>query len=186
MVNARIALVHVPLLERESSAVYVARRDASTLFVAGPGFTDDDSSRFQPVPLDQMLEVDPSLAELADLEVGCCASRSDRSDRWSFGTIPVGSTFLIIYEVRPDGSNPMRDEVGGAFANCWVVTDSLESALRTTADDLSASGWVVIERTSEETAVHDDYGHDPHFRQVQIDGFVTVFHTFPKHDLELS
>jgi hypothetical protein len=186
MVRTRIALVHVPVLERQSPAIYVARRDASTLFVAGPDFTDEDPSRFRPVPLGELLEVDPSLAELASLEIGCCASRGDQSEPWRHATIPVGSTFLITYEVRADASNPERDELGGAYANCWVVADSLESALRIATDDLGESGWVVIERTKEETAGHEDFGSDPHFRQAQIDGLMIVLYTFPSDDLEPS
>ena len=186
VISPKIALVHIPLIERKAAPVYVARRDPSTLFISGPDFLDDDRSRFRPVPFDDALELDSSLPDLASLAVGHCAYRSDSSEPWSYGTIPVGSTFLVRYEVRPNHSNPERDELGGAFVNCWVVTDSLDSALRVTAERLVESGWVVLERMGNESAGSDDFENNPYFRQAQIDGIVCVFHTFPKDELQLS
>lgn len=186
VINPKIALVHLRLLERKAAVVYAARRDHLTLFLAAPDFIDDDRSRFRHVPFDEVLALDSSLADLANLAVGHCAFRSDPSEPWSYGTIPVGSTFLITYEVRPDDSNPERDRLGGAFVNCWVVTDSLDSALLISADHLSASGWVIIERTADDVATTEDFEDDPYFRQVQIDGLVCVVHTFPREELELS
>lgn len=184
--TAEFALVHVPVLERKATAIYVARRDAATLFVAGPGFTDDDPSCFRPVPLGGAFALDESLSELAALPVGRCAFRNDPADPWTQGAIPLGTTFLVRYQARPDESHPGREELAGAFVNCWIVADSLESALRRTADEIAGSGWVIGERTSAEIADPAEHADDSAFRQAQIDGLVLVFHTFGKEELGLG
>lgn len=180
-----MALVHVPVLEREASAIYVARRDGATLFIGGPKFTDDDASRFRWVPIEAALELDDSLAEVASLAIGRCAWRVDRSEPWATGVFPVGPTFLVKYEARPGESNP-RDDLGGAFVNCWIVTDTLESALRITADHLAEYGWAIVERIDASIAMPEDYETNPLFRQVQIDGLVVDFHEFPKLEREFN
>jgi hypothetical protein len=183
---ARMALVHVTVLEREAPAIYVARRDAATLFIGGPDFTDDDPSCFRWVPLAAALEVDASLTDVARLAVGRCAWRSDRSEPWAIGVVPTGPTFLVTYEARPDESNAERDNLGGAFANCWVVTDTLEAAVRIAADHLAENGWVIVERTGADTATPEDHETNSYFRQAQVDGLVVVFHRFPKQEDELN
>src|SRR5262245_55447906 len=112
---AMIAVVHTPVVLGETAAIYVARRDESTWFVAGPGFTDDDRSRFQPMAFAALVELDPSILVLEQLTVGHFASRAEQSEAWSFGIVPVGPTFLVRYEVRPYDGNPRGDELGGAF-----------------------------------------------------------------------
>ncbi len=184
--TARIAVVHLPVLERHATATYVARRDVATLFVASPGFTDDDRSCFRAIPMSEAFELDPSLAEVGDLDVGRYAYRSETTDPWSYGTIPVGATFIIMVEARPAESNPDQHRVGGAFVTCWVVADSLESALQIADDHILESGWVIVERTRAETADPSEFEDGPFFKQVQIDGLVTVVHTFPREELELN
>jgi hypothetical protein len=77
-----MALVHVRVLEREASAIYVARRDTATLFIGGPNFTDDDPSCFRWVPLAAALELDDSLIEVARR-----CRRALRMAGRSFGTV---------------------------------------------------------------------------------------------------
>jgi hypothetical protein len=181
---AQVAVVHAPIIEQKTSAIYVARRDDATWFVGGSNFTDDESSRFHRIPLADLLELDSSISELADLPVGRCAFRSGPSEPWSFATVPIGPTFLIRYDARPDESNPDRDELGGAIVNCWVVTDSIESALHQTREHLALAGWIIVEVMAADYASAED--ESPYFRQAQIDGIVSAFHRYPKEDLELN
>jgi hypothetical protein len=181
-----MAFVHAPVLAGDSPAIYVARRDDGTWLVGGPNFTDDDPSRFEPLPFADLLRIDHSLLAVEDLPVGHCASRSEPSDSWYFGLVPVGEMFLVTYDARPSDSNPERDDLGGAIVNCWVVADSLDSAVLKTQEHLVESGWVIVDRVTAETARADDHDHNAHFRQAHVDGLVAVFHTYPREELELN
>lgn len=180
------ALVHAAIVERGARAIYVARRNVTTFFVGGPDFTDDDPLAFHPMSLADAISLDRSLSELAHLAVGDCAFRSDPSEPWSYGLIPLGVTFLITYDARPAESNPEHDQVAGAFVNCWVVADSMDSALRITAAHLVENGWVIVERVEGQTAPLEDFEGDPYFRQAQIDGLVAVFHKYPRNEPDLN
>ena len=160
---ARVVLVHRPVLAREAIAIYVARRDETTWFVGGPNFNDDDSSQFERLPFASLLDLDSSISELENLPVGHCAFRSDHSEPWSYAVVPVGPTFLVSYDVRPDESNEQRDAVGGAIVTCWVITESLESALLATEVHLAETGWVIVERTKAERLDPDDHARNEYF-----------------------
>lgn len=181
-----MAFVHAPVLAGGSPAIYVARRDDGTWLVDGANFTDDEPSRFESLPFADLLRIDHSLVAVEDLPVGHCASRSETSEPWHFGLVPVGAMFLVTYDVRPSDSNPKRDDLGGAIVNCWVVADSLDFAVLKTQERLVESGWVVVDRVTAEPAYADDHGHNEYFRQARVDGLVAVFHTYPRNELELN
>src|SRR5215471_429096 len=128
-VKAPQALVHVPILEGKAKPIYVSRREEVLWFAGAHNFTADDASCFRRVPLAEFLVLDPSLVEMEDLEVGTCAFRTAPTAPWSYGTVPVGQTYLIRFDTRPGEANPDRDSVGGAFVHCWVVDESMQSAL---------------------------------------------------------
>lgn len=79
-------------------------------------------------------------------------------------------------------------DIGGAFANCWVVCASAADAKRIARENLEGGGWAVIDtvRAVEKTA--DDLAEETeqYFEQAQIDGYVCVLHTFPASDLDVS
>lgn len=183
---ARIALVHAPVLDQQACATYVARRDAATLFIGSPDFVDDEPSCFRWVSVAAALELDSTLTEVSSLAVGRCAWRSDRSAPWVAGLIPVGSTFLVTYEVRPAESNPERNDLGGAFVSCWVVADTLESALRITNESIAGNDWVIVEQTDAAAVSADDQASNVYCRQARIDGLALVFFRFPKEERELN
>ena len=181
----KIALVHVPVLESEAAAIYVARRDSTALFVAGPDFIDADPSCFRHVPFKIALELDDSLRELESLPVGRCAFRSDPSEPWSYREIAVGPTFLLTYEARPGETNPDLS-VGGAFITCWVIAPTFEAAERIASEELTAIGWVVIECTGSSPVTSADYQGNTYFRQAQVDGLVVCIDTFSRVAPELN
>src|SRR5262245_54130537 len=114
------ALVHDVVTRGEAAAIYAARRDDGTLFVGGPDFTSAEPSQFSPMSFEALLEMDDTFAELGELPIGHCASRDEPDEPWSFGVVPVGALFLVRFEARPSPAHAERDELGGAFVNCWI------------------------------------------------------------------
>ena len=179
-----MALVHASVRAGNSPAIYVARRDDGTWLVGGLNFTDDEPSQFEPLSFADLLAIDRSLLAVEGLPIGHCATRSDPADPWNFSLVPVGTMFLVTYDARPSGSNPERDDLGGAIVNCWIVADSLESAVLMAQERLVESGWVIVDRVTAEPAHADNHNHKEHFRQALVDGLVAVFHTYPPDELE--
>ena len=174
--------MHEPVFNGTTRATYVARRSASTWFVGGPDFIDDDASQFRRVPLDTLCEVDPSLEEFAILPIGHCASRTSPYGVWTHGLVPVGNMFFVNWDLRPSESNSRRNEVAGAIASCWIVAESLSEALRITRERLADSEWVVVDRLDAKPALRQDFEESSYFRQAEVDGMVVLFHTYPHGD----
>jgi hypothetical protein len=181
-----VALVHPPVIRGEVSAIYVARRQDGTFLVGGPAFTDESSSEFLEVSFDELLRVDASVSELDELPPGHCATRSDRSESWSHGVVPVGQLFLVRYDARPSQSHPERDELGGAIVNCWLVSSSVDNARATSHQHLVDSDWVIVDTLLAEEVSEQDSDQHEYVRQARVDGLTAVFHTYPKDELELN
>jgi hypothetical protein len=49
--------------------------------------------------------------------------------------------YFIILEAKPQRTHPRHDELGGAFAACWVATDDAETAEREARSVLADAGW---------------------------------------------
>jgi hypothetical protein len=175
---AKVALVHDAVSDGRSPAIYVARRSETLWYIGGPDFTETQKSDFLEFPLAQALKLDTTFPELERLAVGECAYRISRSQPWSFGAAPVGTTFFLNYELRPGELNPEKNEIGGSFASCWIVTDSIESALRTIHDELVENHWSVVRQLEADAVTEDDHDNT-YFRQAQIDGVVILFQSFP-------
>jgi hypothetical protein len=180
-----VVIVHAPVLDRVASATYVARRTATEWFVGGPGFLDADQAAFCRMAFHELAQLDPTLANLADLLVGWHGFRGGANDPWERGLIPAGSTFLLTYEVRPAKILPGREDVGGAIVNCWIVADSMSRAKALADQALRDDEWVVIDRMKEEQRDEDNVAEvaEQYFRQAQIDGVVLVFHTYPASEV---
>lgn len=181
-----VAFVHPPVVTGGMVAIYVARREDGTFLVGGHGFTDHDFTEFPQILFDDLVENDASLSELRDLPIGHCAMRRDRSEAWSLDLVPVGSTFLVRYDVRPSAAHPQRDEFGGAIVNCWLVASSLAHARTESHQHLHDSGWVIVDTLFAAQVSFDDLDQDEYARQARVDGLVAVFHTYPKDDLDVN
>jgi hypothetical protein len=175
------ALVHTPVLEGRAPTIYVAHRKSGEWFVGGPGFTDDDDDAFRRVALDVAQRADPSIANLVNLPMGTCAYRSDSRAKWDRGHIPEGRTFLLTYEIRPTEPVSHGGTIGGAFANCWTVAQTISEARRQTRRYVEENGWLVVAVEKEQRLDEDELpeGGEEYYRQVQIDGLVCVFYTYP-------
>lgn len=93
-------------------------------------------------------------------------------------------TFLVTYEVRPSETHADCARLRGAVANCWIVTSSLSAALDATRAYLVENDWVVVSLMDSELATEAKFGSDELFVQVQTDGLVIVFHTWPPDELD--
>ena len=49
--------------------------------------------------------------------------------------------YFIILEAAPRRTHPRYDELGGAFAACWVATDDPATAEREARSVLADAGW---------------------------------------------
>jgi len=54
-----------------------------------------------------------------------------------------GPVIFLVYEVRPDETNPLRDSVGGAFVSCWIDTDSEQEAEQRAVESIESAGWTI-------------------------------------------
>lgn len=187
-VKKPFATVHIPVLKGKERAIYVARRSALEWFVGGPGFTDDDDSRFQRVDLAVVRELLVPQEDALDLRVGGHAFRDGEGRPWQRGRIPSGRTFLVTYEVRPTGPSTGPPGIGGAAANCWIVCPSMAAAKRTATEHLETDGWAIVDTIDATEKFADDLaeGTESYFRQAQIDGFVCVLHTYPVDDPDVN
>ena len=188
MTTKPAATVHLPVLEGTAKAIYVARRSTLEWFIGGDGFTDDDDSRFRRVALADVLRSLDLPADVLELSVGEHAFRQGDRRSWKKGRIPVGRTFLVTYDVRPTEQSAAPPDIGGAYANCWVVCASMDEAYRIALEHLEKDGWAVVGMVNLNEKVADDLaeGSESMFRQAQIDGFVCQFHTFPADDPDVS
>lgn len=175
------------MLVGKQHASYVAHRSAQEWFVGGPGFSGDDENRFTRVDLAALREIVPEDI-LLGLPVGEHAFRNGDDQPWQRGLIPTGRTFLVTYDVRPNAPSVAQPSIGGAYANCWVVCASLSAAKKIAAEQMESEGWAIVDTIGAKETVADDLaeGTEIYFRQVQIDGFVAVLHTFPADDPDVS
>jgi hypothetical protein len=169
-----------PLLEAGARATYVSHRRAGEWFFGAPGFLarTDHATR---VPLERLLDADPSLREVCDLAPGWHAFRNTPADPWWSSEIPAGDTFFLAYETRPTELLPDRDGIGGAFASCWLVSPRLEDAVQKARAHLEESGWAIVDVIREQAIAEGEVPVEsrPFHRQAQVDGEVYVIHAFP-------
>jgi hypothetical protein len=91
--------------------------------------------------------------------------------------------FFLLIEVTPAPNSAHFSEVGGAFVNCWIKSNTEESAAITAQASIQNDGWIII--TIEETFIAEKeiYSDKPEslelFEQAEIDGEAYRFHTWP-------
>ena len=160
--------------------MYIAhRRDG--WFAAAKGFVDEPKSRFRKVSQNLAMRTIPELSRLSTLPVGFAAFRHRRSDAWTIEALPRGETYLITYEARPSGDHSDERNPGGAFVNCWIRSTSMAEAKRKARHVVRSNGWDVVRMMTANRIRANNLTKlaEPYFRQVQIDGLVCLFATFP-------
>jgi hypothetical protein len=180
------ATVQFAVAMGSARATYVAHREPGEWFVGGAGFIDDDEEDFSRLTLGELLQIAPYLEATLSLPVGQHAFWTEGDRSWTPAKLPSGETYLVTYEVRPTEMNADATGVGGAFANCWVVADSLSMAEAAAVQHLEETGWGIIKAMATEIETADDLDEDTasYFRQSQIEGLVCVLHTFPPEELD--
>ena len=167
-------------------ATYVAHRAPGEWFVGGPGFIDDDEEDFSRLTLAELRQTAPYLEQALAIPVGYHAFWTEEEPTWTAAKVPEGDMFLVTYEVRPTEMNVDAPDVGGAFANCWVVADSLATAESIASRHLEDTGWGILSAIGGDLKTAEDLaeGTEAYFRQCKIDGLVCVLHTFPPEELD--
>lgn len=95
--------------------------------------------------------------------------------------------FVITFEVTPSSMHPQRDEIGGAFVNCWMKRDSLDEAIADAKALVIAADFIADEPHEISEVMRENYDESSaelaYFEQAMIDDEVLVFHTFPVVDV---
>jgi hypothetical protein len=91
--------------------------------------------------------------------------------------------YRIVYLVHPKPVHSDYGRIDGAYASCWVKESVLEAADAAARSFLDEHGWDVEEHdetylVNAESCPPNAEGRE-YFEQVQLDGLVTVFHTWP-------
>ena len=182
----RIVLADERLLNGGARATYAAHRLDGEWFFGASGFVDQPKDRINRVPVVRLIQADPSLADVCDLKPGWHAFRATADQSWSSGEIPSGRTYLMRYEARPVGPDHDGEAIGGAFINCWVISDAVANARERARSDLEQSGWAIISTLEEQGIEAGDVPEESqaYYRQAAIDGEVYVFHTFPAEEAD--
>lgn len=92
--------------------------------------------------------------------------------------------FFVQYEARPTPHADDFGTAGGAYVNCWVQSESGETANAKALAAIAAAGWSVVsvEEACEEVAkswYEEDEENRQYFEQAKVDGEVYVFHQWP-------
>jgi hypothetical protein len=94
--------------------------------------------------------------------------------------------FILMVNVKPETSHPLFGEIAGAYANCYILSESLESAEETALKFLEQEGWIPIRLEDNWEVTEDDYAHDKDgleiYRQVLIDREVFRIHTYDEEE----
>jgi len=90
--------------------------------------------------------------------------------------------YLLRYRAKPNRDHPKSLEIGGAYINCWMDLDSMESAKVRAMDMINEDGWVVDSLDEAETVLRSDCDKKncDYFDQAVIDKTVLVLHCWPK------
>ena len=91
--------------------------------------------------------------------------------------------FYLQYEASPTIESDIYNDVGGAYINCWIKTDSLQSAMKIAEKDIKNNRWVVHNLEDLGSVTNDNYDEDDnaleYYQQALMDGEVYVYHSWP-------
>lgn len=97
--------------------------------------------------------------------------------------------FLLTIEAKPDSGAADFGTVGGAFVNCWIDADSLQTAERRAIALIREQNWYAVKLDTWQMVTRETYmGREPPdegpnpadlVEQAFIDGEVCVFYKYP-------
>ncbi len=158
------------------------QKDGTWLFRQVDHLSVDDAQLVK-VSLKQVLELEPSVCDLADLPRGWNAWRQNRDAPWERAPQPSEATYFIQFETTPSNEHPNESDTAGAFVNCWVRASEVQCAIETARDEITADGWIVGDPDEVRLIQESDFVNDPsnrsYFDQAQIDGMAFVYYRYP-------
>jgi hypothetical protein len=96
------------------------------------------------------------------------------------------SIFFLTFEAMPCHNHPQRDEVGGAFVNCWINAETLAEAEQLAREIVEQSRWHIDNLTESYADDGTLYDHDApglqYYEQALVDDSVLVYHTYPAEE----
>jgi len=176
-------LISRRVLEGYEPIFFIARSTSGQWEFRPQDHLDRPRSDLVQSTLAEVVAHDASVEAALDLPEGWQARRDPDSGALTQRCpSPVGPTFRVEFEARPSATHPDRGYLG-AFVNCYIRCLTVEEARRAAREELESESWEIVEE-GESYAV-DEATYDEHsdgwayVRQVQVDGRVLVFHTYP-------
>ena len=91
--------------------------------------------------------------------------------------------YFVGFRARPGQGLGDKNDVGGAYVNCWIKAGSSHEAQNVAYSYVTSEGWIVEAVEHEARLQSDpDKESEEHFEQAQIDGSCYVFHEWPVGD----
>lgn len=130
---------------------------------------------------DALAKIDPTLKQLADLQVGWHAWRQSKQFPWESAEIPEGKLYLISYDAEITDLHPEFGKIGGAVINAWIIAKNLKEARTIATNDIENEGFAITEELKNRVVTPEDYDdeHREYIEQAKIDGSVFVFYAYP-------
>jgi len=177
-------LAHTVLLDHGVPARYLARRAADEWLAGGYNWLDASDDAFRWAALAELVARDQTLAPVLDLEIGWQAWRRTPDDPWERERMPVGKTYLFVYEARPTERLAEHGEIAGAWVNCWVKTRSQAWGRRMARRAIEEDGWEVVALDEESEPLREMLDEDVYqfYQEAQVKGLVLVYYHFQPED----
>ncbi len=125
--------------------------------------------------------MDKSLTQVLDLPRGWHAHRPQPGAKWQRSAIPSGPTHLLICEAIPSSGIADATVYAGAFVQCWIRCRLKADARRYATKLMARARWKPVTEMEHHIVRKDTLRriHRRYFEQVQFDGEVMVFATYP-------
>ncbi len=96
--------------------------------------------------------------------------------------------FHLQYECCPNPESEDYHDSGGAYVNCWVKAESIESAQQSAELAITENQWTIIKLEESFPVCLDDYDNDEesvkYHKQAEINDEVYVYHMWPNEPQE--
>lgn len=90
--------------------------------------------------------------------------------------------FILMMHVKPTDENPGVNEIAGAYVNCFVESDTFDTAEKMAIQFIRNHHWAPIDLEEGYEVTEADYDGDPNgleiYKQVLIEKEKYTFHTY--------
>lgn len=88
----------------------------------------------------------------------------------------------IMFNVKPTELNQEAWKFAGAYVNCWIVSNGVESAVKIATKYLQEAHWRIVTIEDSCQVSPENYKDDPNglevYEQALIDKEIYTFHTY--------